>query len=347
MKRLILTIKENWNDPVWSKVIATVIISISGFLLTNIYALIQYLFREISFADTFQKIIEWLSNDIKLEIWIVIILVVIYAILMLKSIVKFLDDIKSNIKAPKNKTIQYEETKLPKASEYSTSLFYQRMACAFPGVRDITWFENPKIATKRLMILLKEPLKFSSGNPEFESDPFWWFRGGSALFIERFIKIGRKKVLMNFDQLKIKRIAAYHGNSYYKDFVYVETEGEKQTGLYKIKPEDIKRHIDNFGYSWEEYGLIKNWLGWKTPIRREEYDDGATVVRGKVKDALNAELRVRYISKYNFIIAAKGSPYNSDKFSRKSKMYLDGILKGEIKEEDFFNFLKGFQKHEK
>lgn len=346
MKKLILTIKENWKDPVWSKVIATVIISISGFLIANIYALIKYLFLKISFEDTFQKIIEWLSNDIKLELWIVIILVAIYIVLISKSIVKFIGDIKSNIKVSKNKAIQQEDTKLPRATKHSTSLFYQRMASAFPGVRDITWFDNPKVATNRLMILLKEPLKYSSGGHECESDPIWWFRGGSALFIEKFIKTGRKKVLMYIYQLKIKRIAAYHGNSYYKDFVYVETEGEKQTGLYKLKPEDIKRHIDNFGYSWEEYGLIKNWLGWKTPIRREDYDDGATVIRGKVKDAINAELRVRYISKYNFIIAAKGSPYNSHKFSRESKMYLDGILKGEIKEEDFFNFLKGFQKHE-
>ena len=263
-----------------------------------------------------------------------------------KSITKFLNDIKIFKKDKKSNDKHPKDKELPRATEHSTSLFYQRMASAFPGVREITWFDNPKIAVQRLMILLREPLKFGSGSHDCEPDPFWWFRGGSALFIEKFKKTGRRKVLMNIDQLKIKRIAAYHGDSYYKDFVYVEVEAEKQTGLYNIKQEDVQRHIDNFGYSWEEYGLIKNWLGWKTPIRREDYDDGATVIRRKVKDDINAELRVRYISKYNFIIAAKGSPYNSHKFSRDSKLYLDGILKGEIKEEDFFNFLKGFQKHE-
>jgi len=48
MKRLILAIKENWKDPVWSKVIATVIISVSGFVIANIYALIKFLFLNIS-----------------------------------------------------------------------------------------------------------------------------------------------------------------------------------------------------------------------------------------------------------------------------------------------------------
>ncbi len=151
---------------------------------------------------------------------------------------------------------------------------------------------------------------------------------------------------MNIDQLKIKRIAAYHGNLYYKDFVYVEVEGEKQTGLYSYSQEDINKHIDSFGYSREEYGLIKNRIGWTTPIRREDYDDGATVQGGKVRDALNAKLRIRYLSKYNFIIAAKGSPYNSRKFERESKEYLNKILKNEIEPEEFFESLKEYHKNE-
>lgn len=346
MKKLIFTIKENWKDPVWSKVIATAIISVSGFILGLIYALIRYLYLKISFSDSFHKVWEWLNFDITFKIWILFILIAVYLILVLKPVLKFMGDILSKLKSPKKRKAKQENNQLPRATENSTSLFYQRMASAFPGVRDIKWFDNPNIATKRLEILLKEPLKFSSGGYDCESDPIWWFRGGSAQFIDKFIKTSRKKVLINIDQLKIKRIAAYHGDSYYKDFVYVEVDSEKQTGLYNIKPEDIKRHIDSFGYSWEEYGLIKNWLGWKTPIRREEYDDGATVIRGKVKDTINAELRVRYISKYNFIIAAKGSPYNSARFNRDSQTYFDDILKGEIKPEDFFAFLKGFNKHE-
>ena len=346
MKKLIFTIKENWKDPVWSKVIATVIISLLSFILASIYALFEYLFSSISFFETFLKIKVWLNTEIVFSLWILITLILGYFVLVLKQIFKLVTDIKNKKKSNKNKEVEQQKTELPRASEFSTSLFYQRMASAFPGERGITWFNDSKVAVKRLEILLKDPLRFSSGTIFHEADPIWWFRGGSALFINKFIKTSRNKVLINIEQLKIKRIAVYHGDSYYKDFVYVEVEEEKQTGLNKIKPKDLENQINSYGFSREEYGLIKNWLGWKTLIRREEYDDGATVIRGKVKDTLNAELRVRYISKYNFIIAAKGSPYNSSKFYRESKSYFDGILKGKIKTEDFFNYLKGFKKNE-
>ena len=67
------------------------------------------------------------------------------------------------------------------------------------------------------------------------------------------------------------------------------------------------------------------------------------MIRGKVRGDLNMELRVRFISGYNFIIVAKGSPYISDKFCRLSKDYLDGILKNTTDPNDFFEFLKGFK----
>jgi len=346
MKKLIFIIKENWKDPVWSKVIATVIITVSGFIIANIYALIKLLFKKVSLQTTFQKILEFAARDIQLKVWIIIILVIIYVILTSKSITNFLTEIKIFRKYKKNNNEQPKKIELPRATEHSTSLFHYRMAGAFPGIRGIKWFDDPKVATKRLAILLHEPLRFSSGSMEAEGDPIWWFRGGSALYIKKFKKVGAKKILLNFDQLKIKRIAAFQGNSYYKDFVYVEVEGEKQTGLYNHTQEDIQRHIDNFGYSWEEYGVIKNKLGWSTPIRREDYDDGATVIRGKVRNAMGAELRLRYLSTYNFIIAAKGSPYNSSKFNRESKSYLNGILKGEVEPDTFFEFLNKFEKNE-
>lgn len=345
MKRLILTIKENWKDPVWSKVIAAVIITVGGFILTTLYSLIKSLISEVSFKNVLSEVYLYLSNDISINLWILIILILIYLSLIFKPIITFFNQIIAKLKNPRKETTETPKEH-PRATEHSTSLFHYRMAGAFPGVRGIKWFDNPKTATKRLAILLQEPLRFSSGSREAEGDPIWWFRGGSALFIEKFTKVGSKKVLMNFDQLKIKRIAACQGDSYYKDFVYVEVEGEKQTGLYNHTKDDIQRHIDSFGYSWEEYGLIKNRLGWTTPIRREDYDDGATVIRGEVRNAMDAELRVRYLSTYNFIIAAKGSPYNSRKFDRESKTYLNGILKGEIEPDAFFEFLNGFEKYE-
>ncbi len=346
MNKLILAIKENWKDPVWSKVIAAGIISVAGFILTTLYSLIKSLFTKISFGDALNEVGTFLNKNIDLKVWLIIALSVLYMILVFNQFTSLIKNIFIKLKSPRTKTKEPTEPEVPRATEHSTSLFYQRMASAFPGIREVTWIENPKDATNRLEILLQKPLRFKSDLGEFESDPIWWFRGSSALYIELFKKLGSRKILMNFDQLKIRRIAAYHDDSYYKNFVYVEVEGEKQTGLYNLTEEDIQRHIDKFGYSREEYGLIKNKLGWKTPIRRENHDDGATVIKGKVRDIKNAELRVRYISQYNFIIAAKGSPYNSRKFDRNSENYLNGILKGEVDPNEFFEFLKGFQKHE-
>ncbi|WP_028298606.1 hypothetical protein [Olivibacter sitiensis] len=154
-------------------------------------------------------------------------------------------------------------------------------------------------------------------------------------------------MLVNFDQLKIKKIAAYHdGGLYYKDFVYVEASGEPQTGLYNITEEDKNRNVDTFGYSLEEYGLFRYNRFCKKTISREHFDDGATVINGKVVAVNDAELRVRYLTDYNFIIAAKGSPYNSQNFSSDSKIYFDGLLQGTLGFDDFFDFLKSFKKRE-
>lgn len=344
MKRIILTIKENWKDPVWSKVISAVIIAVGGFILTTLYSLVKSLISGLSFDNVLREVYTFFNSDISINLWILIVLIFFYFILIFKPIITFYNQIVTKLKNPRKVTEQTHQES-PRATEHSTSLFHYRMAGAFPGVRGVKWFEDAKIATKRLEILLQEPLRFSAGSKEAESDPIWWFRGGSALFIEKFRRIGSKKVLLNIDQLRIKRIAAYQGDSYYKDFVYVEVEGEEQTGLYNYTKEDIQRHIDNFGYSWEEYGLIKNRFGWTTPIRREDYDDGATVIRGEVRNAMDAKLRVRYLSTYNFIIAAKGSPYNSKKFDRESKTFLNGILKCENEPDVFFEFLKTFEKH--
>lgn len=302
-------IKKIWKDPVWSKVIAAGIIFVLG-----------------------------AKPDLLLWIF------VIFLIFRLKPMISFVRGIFNKISNPQ--IIKSHLNKIPFATEPSTVLFSYRMAQSFPGLRGLAWFNRPSEAIKRLQILLKEPLRFENDSMDYESDPIWWFRGHSALNIERFEKLGRRRVLMGYEQLKIKRIAAFYSNSYCRDFVYVETFAEKQTGLYGLKKAEIKWSIEKFGYSREEYGLIRNLYFWKKPISREQYDDGATIIRGNVVNANDAELRVRYLSDYNFIIAAKGSPYNSSKFCRDSRQYLDGILTGEIEFDDFFKFMQNLNKNE-
>lgn len=92
--------------------------------------------------------------------------------------------------------------------------------------------------------------------------------------------------------------------------------------------------IKDFGYASEEYALLGD-----VPISRAEFDDGAAVINGKVVDAKGAQVRVRYLSKYNFIIVAKTSPYNSKDCDLISEKYLKGILNGTHNFDDFLSLL--------
>ncbi|HEX4372492.1 MAG TPA: hypothetical protein VHZ50_04210 [Puia sp.] len=176
----------------------------------------------------------------------------------------------------------------------------------------------------------------------FSSQPLWWFREMSSMYIQHFEKLSKTKVLMGVKELEVKRMAVNIDQAYYKCFVYLEVKGEKQTGLYNLNDTDIKRHIENFGYSWEEFGLYKN-----IRIKREEYDDGAAIIKNKVIETFGAKLRTRFLTDYNFLIAGHDSPYNSHRFEKDSNKYFDGILTGKVEAERFFEFLDTFQKRER
>lgn len=336
MNKYIEKIKKYWPDPVWSKVIAAGIIFVLGTIFTTFYTIFIILYEKISLFEVLNTVLKFLKQQINFPIWILIISITLFIVFTFSSIVNFINQITHKIKNNKEEIL---EIKIPVAKQHSTVLFSSRMAKAFPGIRNLTWFNDPSEAIIRLQLLLKKPLEFQNSGYENEADPIWWFRGHSASQIFQFKKLKKNKALLNFDQLKIKRIGAYHGDSYFRDFVYVETYGEQQIGLYKRTKEDIKQSVDSFGFCWEEYALIKYLYFWKKPIRREDYDDGATIINGKVVNADDAELRVRYLSNYNFIISSKGSPYNCQKFDGESKKFFDDILSEKIEFNEFLEFL--------
>ena len=73
-----------------------------------------------------------------------------------------------------------------------------------------------------------------------------------------------------------------------------------------------------------------------------EYDDGTAVIDGKVVDIENeAELRIRYLTPYNFIICAQFNPVN-EKNDSIMKIYIDGILQGRYSINDIVKFEMGF-----
>ena len=66
-----------------------------------------------------------------------------------------------------------------------------------------------------------------------------------------------------------------------------------------------------------------------TPITRAGYDDGAAVINGNVVDLTGAQLRVRYLSRFNFLIASNFSPINSPDFDEISEALLNDMLSGQ------------------
>lgn len=198
--------------------------------------------------------------------------------------------------------------------------FDRRFSSAFPGLRGREWIENGETIIERLGILFRDPI-ISGG-----SHLAWWFRGHSNMHISRFRHVEDRSFLMNEDEINISRICAVNINVPTRKFIYVETSPDIATGVYSHNEDDIQRMKDVFGYAYEEFGLVDGRL----PITRSEYDDGAAIVDGVPVDVIGrVELRSRYLSPYNFIIAPHNSPINQTKFDEKLTEDLNKILKGE------------------
>ncbi len=204
----------------------------------------------------------------------------------------------------------------------STSFFAQRFASAFPGRRRISWFNEPDDIEQRMLALLKTPLAFPDGMP------VWYWRGGN-LQIESFRRLEPGLFLMDTDELKIARVAAIHGSTYKRHFVYVRCDAMPQTGLYHTSISDMDAAVRQSGYDYEEYGLVSGTIA----VKRSEYDDGAAVIDGRLTDLRGkSELRVRYTTPYNFLIAANGSPINNSRFDDVLVQHLNEALGGEEEE---------------
>ncbi len=227
----------------------------------------------------------------------------------------------------------------------STVFFSQRFAAAFPGCRGLCEFDNPREALHRLDVLLQDPISVKTRGATLT--PVWWFRGSSALPVtsykrERILSFGR----LNFyfsetEYYRMRRVVAVNRGSYFRNFVYVEVDPMPPTGLY---PVDVARSIERLGCAREEYGEYGRL--WKRHVTREEYDDGATTVNGRVKDlAGKVKLRIRMLSWYNFILAPHFSPINSRDAEDMIENLLDSILKGQTTVHDLADLTLRLPRH--
>ena len=224
----------------------------------------------------------------------------------------------SDIKVETNSEESRESSKPMLNGTESTVFFSDRFSSAFPGVQGIAWFDDQENIGMRLGKLLRDPLDFRDGSP------IWWWRDGN-LRIHSFQSFGEGLYLMDWYEYRITKIAAVNRGAYYQKFIYVETEAMEPTGLYPDVSERIKSWVDKYGYCSEEYGLFNG----KYKVNRAEYDDNAACIDGELVElGSDVELRVRYITPYNFLIAAHQSPINNNQFDLKLRGLLKSVLMG-------------------
>lgn len=217
-----------------------------------------------------------------------------------------------------------KEKKKSMAGRHSTVVFAERFGDAFPGVRGIKWFDDQDSIRQRLERLFADPLEYDDGTP------IWWTRGPSNLQITSYAEEG-DHILLNGDEMKVARVAAVNQASYKYDFVYFELAPLAPIGIYPNTAEriqEVEKGTDYFPYYWEEYGLVDG----KHLVTRAEADDGSAVIDGKLQSLRGRlDIRGRYVTPYNFIVAAAGAPLMSTKYDRQLQGHLNAMLKGEDK----------------
>ncbi|MGE4061065.1 MAG: toll/interleukin-1 receptor domain-containing protein, partial [Sphingomonadales bacterium] len=201
---------------------------------------------------------------------------------------------------------------------HSTVEFDERFCQAFPGVRGLVYFEDEQQISIRLSRLLQEPLASETYKP------IWWWRFGNNA-IEDFSITNEGTYIIDHQELDIAKIAAYNSGNYYQDFVYIESRAMQPSGVYPYDDNYVNSYQEDKGYFSEEYAVVDD----KYPVSRAEYDDGAAIIDGRLTDIRGrGKSRTRYLTPYNLIIAAHGSPINNTSFDTTLYQYMNNILKG-------------------
>ena len=332
--KLIRIIGKNWKDPVWSKVIAAGIITTISFLISLIWVIIQAVIQKVTISSAIKQLSSTLLNYTSTPNWLLALLTVI----SISSILPLLISLIKNKQAHSEEELSNEK---PESSEYSDIFFYHRLQDAFPGKRGLFWFDA-KEAVKRLKIIFKEPFSFEPNykNNDTEHDPLWWFRGGDSLHIENFKVLDKDKILINYYEFKLNKIAVKISHSRHLNFIYLDIVADKPSNVYKLTNDQINEQIKEIGFCSERLGFYNGKY-----FRGEEYDDGSTIIKGKVVSIIGkAELRIKYLSKYNLIICSKKSPFNSHEFDKLSEPYFEDILNNKILPEELFKIMEDFAK---
>lgn len=335
--------KGKLKQILWNKSIRNSLVASFWFLIISQVAIfIWSKISNINFFQVYQKIFDFLNEKICFNTWICLLFTFVLLTLVYFYFKKYKRKERSQGSDNKILTREIKPEEKTTITDAPTVFFHNRFCDAFPGIeRGYQWIIKNRDINTRLKILLLHPTSFDNKEGHgVTSDPIWWFRGSSALPVNSFKILNRSKVLMNSDELKIEKIAAYKGTSYFRDFIYVQCYPDKPIGIYKHDKNYIKKRIEENREYIENYGIYKGKI-----ISSQELSDGAAIIKGKPQSTIGAESRNRFLTKYNFIIAAKFSPYNCDEFCRESELYFGNLLKEEISFDDFVNWMTRFEKN--
>ncbi len=228
----------------------------------------------------------------------------------------------------------------PKLYNSTTEFFSLRIAQSFPGIRGIKVYEDPHEIRLHLGAFFKRPIRFGESlDAEGDNTPIWWFRGGSAEGIQTFSISQNGIYHIGWNEFKVKRIIVYaESSTYYAEYIYIETEP-----LPPISPEMTDERIeqikDTLGYCDEEYAVVSEGLLSKN-VTRQEYDDGYTEFNGEIIPITGkAELRCRFLTPYNFVVAAKFSSINCREFDMATHDLFNEILNDSTKFDELHNII--------
>ena len=231
----------------------------------------------------------------------------------------------------------------------STVFFKMRMCEAFPGERGLIEYTDRSKIHRALNKLLKKPLEFQKTLSEnYSIDPIWWFRSGSSAHIDAYRYLGNGRFLIGWDEVKIRRLIAFvDSGMYYKNYVYLEYDADQPTSVNKDyyteeKIKELQKQLKNVS---EEYAIFKPCPFFSKKITKMEEDDGHTKILGRIVPLKRrTDSRIRNLTPYNVIIAAKQSPFNSRKFDSTSGRIMDGLLSGIINKEELNDYMMAFEK---
>ncbi len=249
-----------------------------------------------------------------------------------------------NANHPENEGNGWADAEALSSDTESDQLFAGRLAEAFPGARGLTVIPDPTAAIERLLVVLRHPLRqwhWDADKTRRPSYPFWWFRGSLCLHIPTCRRLDDTHCLLDTKELKIRRVAAFR-RSYTSmwDFLYVESDPDHPTGLYDYGADPSGAWAScSMGFYFEEYAI---WNG--MPISRDDYDDGATLVDGHPTRVSSAELRLRYLTSYNFLVCANRHVINEPAHDTAISALLDGILNRTRTLEELASFVDSLPK---